>query len=137
MKVKSGMALVGFLMMASFGEVAQATPLEGYVAKMSPGIVFTPITISGSNAGVALNGINNAGVLVGCSEASNNGCTSGIVNVGGVFTTVDYPGASRTVLNAINSAGHFVGSYLNWCRARIAGCWWNPYDHRRSTSEPY
>ena len=112
MKIKVGLTLVGFCMMATFASVAQATLLEGYVATMSPsGLVFTAITIPGSSVSVALDGLNNAGVLVGCSEASNEGCTSGLIDTAGVFTTVNYPGASYTALNAINSVGHIVGQY--------------------------
>ncbi len=55
-------------------------------------------------------GINNAGVIVGV-YFDVNGASHGFVLSGGVYTTVDVPGATGTAINSINAKGEIVGSY--------------------------
>ncbi len=50
-------------------------------------------------------GINNLGQIVG----SNNG--DGVLYSNGTYTSINYPGADVTVLNAINDQGTIVGVY--------------------------
>jgi hypothetical protein len=61
---------------------------------------------------VEVNGINDSGVLVGFYwDYSPTGPIHGFILDKGKFTTIDYPGASHTVPQAINNTGEIVG---NW-----------------------
>jgi hypothetical protein len=77
---------------------------------------FTPIVnprASGPSpygSGTAVYGINDRGVMVGAYAAG--GTIHGFVrDRHGKFRTVDYPGASETVLSEINERGQIVGAY--------------------------
>jgi hypothetical protein len=56
-------------------------------------------------------GINNAGQIVGCYHTSGvpGDCSFGFLLDAGVFTPINYPGASITVPTGINDAGDIVG----------------------------
>ena len=69
---------------------------------------FTTIDDPDGAQGSRINGINNAGTMVGdFTDAA--GFAHGFVLSGGTFTTVDFPGAASTLLFEINNSGAMVG----------------------------
>jgi probable HAF family extracellular repeat protein len=64
-------------------------------------------------------GVNDAGVVVGgycpealvCPQGLFNPTNHGFIDVNGVYSTLDYPGAQATSAFAINNAGTIVGFY--------------------------
>jgi probable HAF family extracellular repeat protein len=60
-------------------------------------------------------GINDSGQVVGSSSNSN----SGVVDTGGLFTPVNYPGAAYSRLTGINDSGQVVGegNFFQQCGA--------------------
>jgi uncharacterized membrane protein len=72
--------------------------------------VFSPQIIFPGSAGTDANGINDAGEIAG--YYSNDGVTfHGFTLISGVFTTVDYPGATDTYLFGLNNKGQIIGAY--------------------------
>jgi uncharacterized membrane protein len=69
--------------------------------------VYTTIDRPGSLS-TELNGINNAGHIVGASDFGSHG----FVYRDGVFTGLDGPGAQATSLHGINGQGQIVGVYI-------------------------
>jgi probable HAF family extracellular repeat protein len=63
-----------------------------------------------SDLGTCPNGINNKEVVVGW-YFDVFGNKHGFRREGGVYTTLDYPGAFWTTANGINSHGQIVGAY--------------------------
>jgi hypothetical protein len=59
-----------------------------------------------------INGINDRGQLVGYYNKGEFS-DEGFIYSKGHYTTVDYPGASQTVLQGINDAGQIVGWYVD------------------------
>ena len=53
--------------------------------------------------------INNSGNIVGVYRTGGPGI--GFLDVGGVFTDVNFPGGVGTHANGINNAGEIVGQY--------------------------
>src|SRR5205807_983677 len=56
-------------------------------------------------------GINDNGDIAGWYIASGNANVHGFLLQGGVFTTLDFPGATSTSPYGINKAGEIVGEY--------------------------
>jgi uncharacterized membrane protein len=73
--------------------------------------VFTTIDFPGTTQGTTIRGINNLGDLAG--EYDDSSGQHGFVRIGGVFQTVDVPGASTTTVRAINDAGRMAGFYTD------------------------
>lgn len=67
-------------------------------------------------------GINNFGSIVGYYSLSTLPYTRGFLDVGGTFTPINVPGATRTYPLAINDAGDIVG----YCIGTIPGLPGNP-----------
>lgn len=112
MKNGCSFVIIGSFVLTGLVGGAQADTLSGFIATpTSSGYTYTPVHFPGSDEDVALSGINNAGVIVGCVEAINDGCSSGLIKNGPVFSTVSYPGADWTDLNKINTGGTIVGDY--------------------------
>jgi probable HAF family extracellular repeat protein len=65
-------------------------------------------------------GINDSDVIVGgycpnspvCPQGQSNPASHGFIDTGGVFTTLDFPGAQATSAFSINNAGTIVGFYI-------------------------
>lgn len=83
------------------------------------GGTFTTIDPPGAN-GSGANGINRSGDIVGSyaqnilfspNTAATNGTGHGFLLKGGVFTTIDFPGATYTEAWKINDAGEIIGRY--------------------------
>jgi probable HAF family extracellular repeat protein len=68
-------------------------------------------TISYEDNLVEVDGINDAGVMVGFYGATTAGPFYGFILDHGNFTTIAYPGATITIPEAINNKGEVVG---NW-----------------------
>ena len=85
----------------------------------SPGIGFlyqggtyTTVNVPAPGCCTHDNGINNAGNIVGQYKSPNASAPhQGFIDVGGVFTTLDYPGATDTWAEDINNHGDVVGFY--------------------------
>jgi probable HAF family extracellular repeat protein len=67
---------------------------------------------SGGAPGTGLEGINDRGVIVGFFHDAS-GAAHGFVYDRGTFTTLDFPGGSKTVPTAVNDSGAIVGSYTD------------------------
>jgi hypothetical protein len=60
-------------------------------------------------------GINDNGEIVGdYTDAAN--VTHGLIDVSGVFTSFDVPGAGLTTIQDVNNAGQIVGYYTDSAR---------------------
>jgi uncharacterized membrane protein len=64
-----------------------------------------------NNFGTVVDGINNAGVVVGYFFDSNGGI-HGYTKTGDQFQTIDVPGALNTEIYGINNQGDLAGRYL-------------------------
>lgn len=75
--------------------------------------VFTDIIhpAAGTGGVTEPTGINNAGQIVGWYTSPVN--YHGFLLSGGVFTTIDFPGAAKTFVFGINNSGQIVGWYEN------------------------
>jgi len=84
---------------------------------LADGTVVTPINVPGSVGGTAFDveGINNAGLIVGAFTTDTNGiyATHGYVEDGGIYSTLDVPGSDYTVPYKINDAGQIVGYFVD------------------------
>ena len=69
------------------------------------------IPMIGGNFGTDARGINAAGQMVGVFVDAAGG--HGFVDTGGVFTTIDVPGASSTAAFGINDMGQIVGFFAD------------------------
>lgn len=58
-------------------------------------------------------GINDNGVIVGFYFATLFGSPHGFVDDHGTFRTLDFPGSSGTILDAVNNSGAIVGDYTD------------------------
>jgi uncharacterized membrane protein len=91
------------------------TPEAGHVFEGAHGFVDnagTFTTIDDPTAGVTSSTpikINNSGNIVGVYRTGGPGI--GFLDVGGVFTDVNFPGGTGTHANGINNAGNIVGQY--------------------------
>lgn len=86
------------------------------------GGVFTTIDVPGATStNVAARGINDAGQIVGTFNDTTlaplpfplGSTPRGFLYSGGVFTTLDAPGASETFAYGINTAGQIVGTFVD------------------------
>ena len=71
---------------------------------------FKRISVSGSN-NTQLFRRNASGVTVGFYQSASTGRKHGLLLSGSTITTIDYPGATDTVLTGINKWGSIVGYY--------------------------
>jgi hypothetical protein len=71
--------------------------------------VYSTFTVPGSYE-TEINGVNDAGTMVGAYGVENQGIF-GFILSGGKMTTVQYPGAVETYLEGINNKGQMVGYY--------------------------
>ena len=74
------------------------------------GGTYTTINFPGG-VGTHLNGINNAGDIVGQYKDALGGPHHGFLDSGGTFTTIDFPGATDTIATGIDNSGNIVGGY--------------------------
>jgi uncharacterized membrane protein len=81
--------------------------------------LFTTIDAPGST-GTVVNGINNAGQIVG-SYGDAQGGGGGFLLSGGVFTTFNVPGSVSTEITGINDRGQMVGNYQTSLLAESRG----------------
>jgi hypothetical protein len=70
-----------------------------------------------TQGGTIVNGINNAGVVVGLFYDSQ-GVNHGFTKSGNTFQTIDVPGADWTALQGINNEGDVSGVYLDAKKVR-------------------
>jgi hypothetical protein len=103
----SGEAIGNFGQAAQDGQIAEAVgsfiDIDGHIT-----IVNAPFNFPD----IYLNGINNAGEIVGDYTASN-GSKEGFTDTDGKFKTVEVPGSKFTDLLGINNAGEIVGGYID------------------------
>src|SRR5207247_3442471 len=59
---------------------------------------------------------NDNGATVGFYQSASNGRKHGLLLSGSTLTTIDYPGATDTVLTGINRWGTIVGYYTDSTR---------------------
>jgi probable HAF family extracellular repeat protein len=79
----------------------------------SAGGVFTPINVPFAGAkGTEAIGINNAGNIVGAFQDAA-GTPHGFLDVGGLFSTIDPPGAVAAIVGGINNLGQMEGVYVD------------------------
>ena len=90
--------------------IAAVSTGASVVAIAGPTYVYTDIGApTGATLAIATD-INLANQIVG-GYWDSAGTTHGFLNIGGTFTTIDYPSASYTVVSSINNAGQMVGVY--------------------------
>ena len=68
---------------------------------------YTQIDVPGAIYGTQVSAINTAGDIIGFYV--DGSATHGFLLSGGVYSTIDYPGATYTYLNGINDLGQIVG----------------------------
>lgn len=71
------------------------------------------VPFAGGSFGTQINGMNNAGTLVGPYTDAND-FLHGFVYSSGQFTSVDVPGALFTEVDGINDHGHIVGEWYGF-----------------------
>ena len=76
------------------------------------GGVYQILTVPGSAPFSVATGINGAGLIVGLYFDLAN-VLRGFANNGGIFSNVDFPGASGTQVIGVNDAGQMVGDYFD------------------------
>jgi hypothetical protein len=83
---------------------------EGFIYN---GTTFTNTSISDGGAYTTLYGVNDSGEISGFTTtfSGNSRVRSGFVYNNGVFTPINYPGASSTIVQGINDSGQVVGFY--------------------------
>ncbi len=102
---------------AIVGEYFVAKRYKGFVVS---GGAYTSIEVPGAQSTRA-NGINTAGDIVGTYFGSNSDTTGGsngskghgFLLSGGIFRTIDFPGADYTDAWRINDKGQILGRYKN------------------------
>lgn len=127
---RSNQTMLGALLLAVFfAGVAPETYGDGFVYSNG---VFAPISVPGATW-TGVYAVNNAGDIAG--SYTGGGCSygsCGFVDTGGVFTTVNYPGASTGILG-INDSGQLVvdsssGYFLDiggvFTRIEVPGSYW-------------
>jgi probable HAF family extracellular repeat protein len=88
-------------------------PNRGFL--LSGGTLFR-INLPGddlSGGDVSANGINDAGMIVGCFGCFNIFSGDGFLDIGGSFFQLDFPGALATQAEGINNLGQIVGFYVD------------------------
>lgn len=73
------------------------------------GKMYYPLQVPGGGYYQDFNGISNTGSIVGYYSSSTSPYTRGFLDVGGTFTPINVPGATRTYPMGINSSGDIVG----------------------------
>ena len=68
---------------------------------------FTNTSITDGSVFTALYGVNDSGVISGYTQTP----AAGFLYSSGTFAPINYPGASRTVVQGINDSGEVVGFY--------------------------
>lgn len=104
----------------NFGQVVGASdfvspfgPDRGFL--LSGGALFR-INLPGDDligGDVSANGINDAGMIVGCFRCFNVSSGDGFLDIGGSFFQVDFPGGVGTQVEGINNLGQIVGFYTD------------------------
>lgn len=84
------------------GDYANGTGQHGFIVHNG---IFTSISAPSAPAQTRALGINDFGTIVGAAGAN------GFRLSGGKFTTIRFPGSSRTFASGINDSGVIVGSY--------------------------
>ena len=97
--INSSDQIVGYYYQSGTGSTAHAF--------IDDGGTFDEIIDPGAIGGVFAQGINDAGAIVG--RAGNDA----FLYYGGIFLTIDVPGATTTSANAIGADGTIVGSYTD------------------------
>ena len=101
----------------TFGLLAGFTPRAQAVT-----FTFTSIDVPGATGGTFALGMNNAGQIAGAYSTSTTANNPFLIlhpghgylrELGGGFTTFDFPGANDTLAWAINAAGQIVGNYFD------------------------
>jgi hypothetical protein len=60
-----------------------------------------------------IDGINDAGVIVGQYGGDADNTQQGFIYSGGVYITVDYPGSTATAITGISATGEIAGWYID------------------------
>src|SRR5438132_3255122 len=93
------------------GEYIDSNGVARGFVRFSDGSFSAPIVDPNDTVGFTEGrGINNSGTVVG-DYATSDGNSHGFFLSGGTFTEYDIPGATNTVVLAINYAGHFSGGF--------------------------
>ena len=97
-------------------EPFSSTPRYGFTLDTAG--FHLPISLS-PGISTTVDGINNAGVLVGASYLNGGNVYAGFVDDHGSVTILDAPGANYTVATGINDVGQIVGTFTpsygsNW-----------------------
>ncbi len=92
------------------GYYTDASGNHGF-SQTGTGTTFTTINVPGVPASTQALGISSTGQIVGVFFNSTGG--HGFLDVGGSFTTIDYPGAVITEATGINGSGQIVGWYID------------------------
>jgi probable HAF family extracellular repeat protein len=101
MKLSAALPLL-VLAVWSSGQVGRADPIN---------FTFTTLDVPGARF-TSLNGINDAGQIVGSYAASAESVGHGFLYDSGAFTTIDAFDARYTQLSGINSGGQIVGTFF-------------------------
>lgn len=106
------------------GRMITGNNLQNYYGFIYNNGTFSLVTYPGATATV-LQGINNAGAMVGTystgpgTYSCNPLCethypfSSSFLEINGVFTAINFPGAVETQASGINSSGEIVGLYTD------------------------
>ena len=101
------------------------TSNHGYIYNPNTG-VYSTIDRPGATSTSAF-GINAAGQIVGDFSDNIGSGQHGYILTGGVFTTIDVPGAAQgTVTTAINSSGQILGYYYYNNNNNVSSFIYNP-----------
>jgi uncharacterized membrane protein len=73
--------------------------------------IYTTLDAPTSPTFTVAEGINNSGAIVGW-YVKGNSVSHGFLLTGGVWTTIDVPGAMDTQINSINASGQIAGFYV-------------------------
>lgn len=81
--------------------------------RFADGTLSAPIIFPGSGVYTTTpTAINNLGTIAGTYATDFPSGVHGFFLANGIFTTFDFPGAYFTVIQGINDAGDFVGTYM-------------------------
>jgi uncharacterized membrane protein len=112
------------------GYGCEMTPSNCWHGFVYSGGTFTSLTDTSATNGTLAYGINDNGVIVGAYDLNTDpegGHTfegaHAFINIGGVFTTLDYPAAdvTNTTASKVNNLGTIVGDYRTSSSAGAIG----------------